>query len=508
MAVQEGRTGAGIAGLVAAGAALGVGELLAGLFAAVPSPLASVGGLVVDSAPRLVEDFAIAVFGTADKAALAIGTTLIGLLFGWFTGVQAAARRWVGPVVFGLFAALGIAAGWDEPLAGPVSVVAATVLAAVVGWLVLDTLLRVAATAAPTDGLAEDAGRRRFIRLATGGSVAALAVGAVGRSLLNRLPDVPAVAVLTAPSSDLVAAGETSSFEVAGLTPIVVPNDDFYRIDTALVVPSIDEQEWRLRVHGLVEREVTFGYGDLLSMPLVEEFVTIACVSNEVGGDLIGNALWTGVPLTEVLDRAGVLPEAAQLVGRSIDGFTAGFPPELAYDGRAPLIAVGMNGEPLPRRHGFPARLIVPGLYGYVSATKWLTEIELTTWEGFDGYWIPRGWAKEAPIKTQSRIDVPRPSDVLAAGPNVVAGVAWAPLKGIERVEVQVGERSWREAELTVPLSDRAWVQWRTEVDLEPGRHRVRVRATDGTGEVQTEERRPPRPDGATGHHDVVVRVE
>ncbi len=209
-----------------------------------------------------------------------------------------------------------------------------------------------------------------------------------------------------------------------------------------------------------------------------------------------------------VLDMAGVRPEASQLVGRSIDGFTAGFPPELAYDGRDPLIALGINGEPLPRRHGFPARLIVPRIYGYVSATKWPTEIELTTWDAFDGYWIPRGWAKEAPIKTESRIDVPKRRQMLESGPNVIAGIAWAPLRGIERVEVQVDDGPWREAELTAPLSDTAWVQWMAVVALEAGRHQVRVRATDGTGQIQTAQEASPRPDGATGHHEILVQVE
>jgi len=242
-------------------------------------------------------------------------------------------------------------------------------------------------------------------------------------------------------------------------------------------------------------------------MEIVEDYVTIACVSNEVGGGLVGNALWGGVRLSEVLDMAGVRSEASQLVGRSIDGFTVGFPPELVYDGREPLIAVAMNGEPLPRAHGFPARLIVPGLYGFVSATKWLTEIELTTWDDFDAYWIPRGWAKEAPIKTQSRIDVPSARHTLAPGDNTVAGVAWAPLKGIDRVEVQVDDGPWQEAEVSVPLSDRSWVQWRIVLPLDIGRPVVRVRATDGTGQTQTSEGAPPRPDGATGHHEVRLSV-
>ncbi len=505
--MEGNKTRAGIAGVIAALVALGAGELLAGLFDAVPSPLASVGGLVVDRSPSFVKDFAIAVFGTADKAALAIGTSVIALLVGWQAGIQTARRFWVGPTVFGLFGLLGIVAGWSEPFVERVPLVVATAMASVSGWLVLRMMLESAAQIEePTDGLSGDASRRRFLRLAIGTSAVAAVAGATGRSLLTRLRELPEVEI-AAPTAVAAAVAGENSFAIQGISPIVVPNDQFYRIDTALLVPSIDETDWSLRVYGLVESEVVLSYQDLLAMEIVEDFVTIACVSNEVGGDLVGNALWSGVRLTDVLDLAGLRPDASQLVGRSIDGFTAGFPPDLAYDGRSPLIALGMNGDPLPRRHGFPARLIVPGLYGYVSATKWLTEIELTTWDGFDGYWIPRGWAKEAPIKTQSRIDVPTSRQVLDPGPNVIAGVAWAPLRGIDRVEVQVGDGEWQAADISTPLSDRAWVQWKAEVDLESGRHLVRVRATDGTGDTQTAERASPRPDGATGHHQVRLQV-
>jgi hypothetical protein len=246
---------------------------------------------------------------------------------------------------------------------------------------------------------------------------------------------------------------------------------------------------------------------DLMNRSLHEDYVTIACVSNEVGGNLIGNAKWTGVRLVELLNEAGVLEGAEQLVGRSVDGWTSGFPVDLAFDGRDPLLAIGMNGEPLPPNHGFPARLIVPGLYGYVSATKWIEEIELTTWDGFDGYWIPRGWAKEAPIKTQSRIDHPRQGDRTSESPLVIAGVAWAPTRGINRVEVQLDDGEWVEAELTSPLSDKAWVQWKVVMEAPPGRHDARVRATDGTGSTQTASKSRPAPDGATGYHEIFFDV-
>jgi DMSO/TMAO reductase YedYZ molybdopterin-dependent catalytic subunit len=357
----------------------------------------------------------------------------------------------------------------------------------------------------PTDGTGADPGRRRFLGMAAAGGALAATGGVVGRRLLQTAPSVPEVTV-SAPVVSVPGPGPANAFAVDGLAPIVVPNDQFYRIDTALVVPRVDPDAWSVRVTGMVDTELELSYAELLDRPLVEEYVTISCVSNEVGGDLVGNAKWTGVRLVEILEEAVVQPGATQLVGRSVDGWTGGFPTELAFDGRDPLLAVLMNGEPLPARHGFPARLIVPGLYGYVSATKWLSEIELTTWEDFDGYWIPRGWSKEGPIKTQSRIDVPRYGQDVPAGPTVFAGVAWAPTRGIEKVELAVDDdEDFQECELTTPLSSKAWVQWRTVVDLAPGVHRVLVRATDGTGETQTREVARPAPDGATGWHGIRV---
>ena len=258
----------------------------------------------------------------------------------------------------------------------------------------------------------------------------------------------------------------------------------------------------------MVDREVTLTYDELGAMPLFEQYVTIACVSNEVGGDLVGNALWTGVDLREVLDMAGVQPEASQIVGRSVDGWTSGFPTAWAMDpARRPMIALGMNGSPLPVDHGYPARLIIPGLFGYVSATKWLSEIELTTLEAFDAYWVPRGWAKEAPILTQSRIDVPRSGERIPAGRVSVAGVAWAPDRGVAGVEVRVDDGPWQAATISEPLSDATWVQWLLLWDAPAGDHAIAVRATDGSGEVQTDALTPPAPDGARGHHTIRVGV-
>jgi DMSO/TMAO reductase YedYZ molybdopterin-dependent catalytic subunit len=498
---------AGVAGAVAVGLALGLTEFVAGITERVPSAIAAVGGIVIDSSPRFVKEFAISVFGTADKGALAIGTVIVGALIGWFVGRVARTRPWLAWAAFGVFAVLGIAAALGEVQISPPLTVLTIAGAAAAGAYGLLAMLR--STELPTDGLSADPQRRQFLAQAAGlGTVAAVA-GFGGRQLIiNRSEEVRQSVSL--PVADLTVPApppEAQFTAIADLAPIVVPNEEFYRIDTALVVPRPDPETWRLKITGMVDREVELSLDDLMKRTLHEEYVTIACVSNEVGGDLIGNAKWTGVRLVELLEEAGVQPGAEQLVGRSVDGWTAGFPVDLAFDGRDPLLAIGMNGEPLPPSHGFPARLIVPGLYGYVSATKWIEEIELTTWDGFDGYWIPRGWAKEAPIKTQSRIDHPRKGQEVAEDPLVLAGVAWAPTRGIERVEVQLDDGAWLEAELTSPLSDKAWVQWKIEFQTGSGRHQARVRATDGTGETQTPNQSRPAPDGATGYHEISFDV-
>lgn len=257
----------------------------------------------------------------------------------------------------------------------------------------------------------------------------------------------------------------------------------------------------------MVERPFSLSYDELAAVPQVEADITMCCVSNEVGGGLIGNARWQGVPLQGLLDRAGVKSGATQLVGRSVDGFTVGFPTSVLADGRQALVALGMGGEPLPLRHGFPARLVVPGLYGYVSATKWLKELHLTTIEAFNAYWVPRGWAKEGPIKTSARIDVPRAGQRLTAGRQAVAGVAWAPTRRVGGVEVQVDDGPWTAADLGPELSADTWRQWVWAWDAAPGDHIVRVRAIDGAGEAQETRERPPIPDGASGIHHIRVSV-
>ena len=498
-----------LSGGLAAGLALGVSELLAGVIAGVPSLVESLGNWVIDNVPPSVKEWAISVFGTNDKVVLLISITAVTLVIGMAVGVLARKRFVVAVAVFGVF---GIVAALAATLDPQVTTAVAFIPAGAAVLAGLATLRMLYNIGEPKPEGTTDTSKRDF--LIGAGAVVGVAVlaGNFGRVLIERAKRALAGrddVVLPSPVEALPTVSDIADFEIDGVEPILVPNEDFYRIDTALSVPQIDLQEWTLGVSGLVDRPYTLDFSDLLDMRMVERDVTLSCVSNQVGGGLVGNARWLGVPLTEILDRAGVQPDAEQIVGRSVDDFTVGFPLDAAYDGREALIAVGMNGEPLPFEHGFPARLVVAGLYGYVSATKWLSEIELTTWDGFDAYWVPRGWAKEAPIKTQSRIDTPANNDDVAVGRHVVAGVAWAPTRGISKVEVQLGEdQPWVDAELSEPLSDNAWVQWRVDWDAaDEGRHTIRCRATDGEGNTQTEEVRPPAPDGATGWHNIRVFV-
>ncbi|MDP8958335.1 MAG: molybdopterin-dependent oxidoreductase [Actinomycetota bacterium] len=499
----------GAAGVLAAILALGVSELLAGVLGA-PSLIVEVGDLVIDSAPPASEDLAIDIFGTYDKLALIVGIVAVAAAVGAWLGRAAQHRFWVAVLGFGVFAALGVLAAARDPRAPAALVLLTAAMSAAAGAGALFYLLRSRSPAEPVGPTDWRRTRRAFLGRGAVVAVAAAGAAAGGRALIGRgraAEGGPQQVVLPKPDDRVPPPSPGAHPDVEGLVPVITPNDRFYRIDTALVVPRVDPTGWRLRVGGMVDAPFELSLEELLALPMVERYVTLACVSNLVGGDLVGNAAWLGVPLSELLERAGVQEGATQVVGRSVDRFTVGFPTQAAFDGREALVTVGMNGEPLPTQHGFPARLVVSGLYGYVSATKWLSEIELTTWEAFDAYWVPRGWAKEAPIKTQSRIDVPRPSSTLAPGPQAVAGVAWAPNLGISRVEVQVDQGPWEEAQLAEALSEDTWRQWVHEWEATPGEHLIRVRATDGTGQTQTAEPTPPRPDGATGYHTIRVGV-
>jgi DMSO/TMAO reductase YedYZ molybdopterin-dependent catalytic subunit len=524
-----------LVGLVAAGVGIAVGEIVAGTSDKLRGPIVAVGDRVVDNVPPSVKDWAISTFGTNDKAVLLGGVAVLLALFAAGIGIVAVrvALR-LGLIGVGAFALIGVLAslgrggtGWARP-APPI------IAGLVAGWALV-ALTRRARDAWPAEpnAMAPDDGpapavaepmvvpgaatdRRRFLALGAGLAGAAVVAGGVGRWLQGRAVAVAERLKVVLPEAAEPLPAVPASVQAKGAVPFITPNDDFYRIDTALVVPRVSTEGWQLAVKGRVDRPLTLTYAELLDRPMVEADITISCVSNEVGGDLIGTARWLGCRLDDLLDEAGIDPSADQVVGRSVDGFTAGFPTEL-LDGRPALVAVGMNGEALPIDHGYPARLIVPGVYGYVSATKWLSEIELTRFDEFDAYWIPRGWSQLGPIKTQSRIDAPRHGvDVAVGDPVAVAGVAWAMDRGISKVEVRVDgptdrggtppEGEWREAILADELNDTTWRQWHVAWTPEqPGKYWISVRATDGEGETQTGEERDVVPDGATGWHRIRV---
>jgi DMSO/TMAO reductase YedYZ molybdopterin-dependent catalytic subunit len=502
---------AAAAGAIAASVSIGLSELIAGLVPGAPSLLVSVGQTVIDLQPPGAKDVIVGLFGENDKLALEVFVIVVAAVLAAGLGVLALRSFRLAAAGFVIAGIAGAACALRDPRNDVALAVVAAAVATAAGLQALSWLIGtvVGSPAAPRSrATMPDWSRRRFLTRSTASLVAAVAAGALGRAMLEGQRRSTDLVMTKLPRPGRTAAlPPGAALAVAGLTPIVVPNERFYRIDTALLVPNVDVATWRLRVHGLVERETTLTFDQLVALGTFEQYVTIACVSNEVGGNLVGNSKWTGVPLRTVLDMAGVRPGATQLVGRSVDGWTAGMPTDWITDkSREPMIAVAMNDEPLPIAHGFPARLIVPGLYGYVSATKWLTGLELTTLEAFDAYWVPLGWAKKAPILTQSRIDVPRSAAGVAAGRTAIAGVAWAPDRGISRVEVAI-DGAWRDATLSNPISEATWVQWRTDWDATPGNHMLVVRATDGRGVVQENRETLPAPDGARGFHTITIAV-
>ena len=351
--------------------------------------------------------------------------------------------------------------------------------------------------------------RRRF--LAAGAATAGIAAGAglAGRLLAERSSVANAQRSLRIPQPAVTTPPLTSGFnlDIPGLSPFVTSNTSFYRVDTALVLPQVDPSSWQLRIHGMVNREITLTFDELLKRPLIEDYVTLCCVSNPVGGRYIGNAKWLGASLAAVLREAGIKAGADQLLCTSVDGFTSGTPVQTVMDGRDALLAVAMNGQPLPIAHGFPARMVVPGLYGYVSATKWVTDINVTTFAGNFAYWAQRGWSQQAPVKTECRIDVPNGLNNVRGGSTAVAGVAWAQHKGIEAVQVRVDQGPWNEARLAAVPGIDTWRQWVWEWDATAGQHVLEARATDKTGYTQTSAQAQPEPNGASGYPTVSVTV-
>ncbi len=529
-------------GLLSTFSGLAAAELIVGLVRGAASPVVPVGQEVIDRVPKQVKDLAIDWFGTADKAVLIIGTLLSLAVIGSIVGSLAVrGQRLNAYAVTAVVGVIGVFAVWMRPAPDfgkmlPPFVGTLTSIA-VIWWLAprgeivesgAGDLMDSPITHAPaTAGL----GRRGFVQGAATVGTASLLVGGVGRVLKKRFEVGDEIAQLELPKPVEVAttnpvdngsgAGGTSGtdgdsapmdFNLDGLDPWLTPAQDFYRIDTALVVPQVPKDSWKLRIFGMVDKELELTFADLLARPMVERYVTLSCVSNEIGGDLVGNAKWQGVLLKDVLGEAGIQPGATQVVSRSIDGWNCGSPTSAIMDGRDAMLAVAMNGEPLPAEHGYPVRLVVPGLYGYVSATKWVTEIELTRWEDFDGYWIPRGWSKEGPVKTMARIDRPKEAGGTKStvGEAVdIAGLAWAVHRGISKVEVQIDDGDWNECELAGVPSDDTWVQWRYRwVGATAGRHEVKARAYDGSGEPQPSDPKGVAPDGAQGYHNVNFEVD
>ena len=498
-----------LVGVVSMAAGLVVTELVAGVLSTDTSPVVEVGNRVVDLVPKPLRDWAISTFGTSDKAVLLAGVAVVLIAVSTAVGTLALRGRLAAAVaVLAAVVLLGGLSSLGRGGAGPIGLLA-TVLGGALSGLVLWRLADAARAGWVSGGNRSElsTSRRRFF-VAAGATAGVTLVGGGVAAWIRSNAAVAAERLgitLPGPVRPLPPPPAGVSVGLDGVSPFFTPNADFYRIDTALVVPKVSVEDWQLRVHGLVERELTIDYETLLERPMVEVDATIACVSNYVGGDLIGNARWLGCRLDDLLHEAGIEPLADQIVGRSVDGFTAGFP-TATLDGRDAVVAVGMNGEPLPTRHGYPARLIVPGLFGYVSATKWLSEIELTRFEDFEGYWIPRGWDREAPVTTSSRFDTPTDGARVRAGELLgVGGVAWAMLRGIEAVEVRVDEGRWERAELGEAYSGTTWRQWRHEVRLDAGRHSLEVRATDTEGETQTGERVLPGPGASSGWHTISV---
>ncbi len=521
-----------VAGLLAAIAGVGASQLVSVLVGGAPTPVTAVGSRVIDVTPDAVREEAIRTLGMYDKIFLLGGIFLVLALVAGATGVLAWRSRPLALALTVLLGLAGLAAAYADPteLVSPLGRLAPALAALVVsvallawftaGWreqpgAIGDELTRpdeladhpMAHRGYPES--AAPAGFDRRVFLAAAIASGAVATTGFGASLLSAGAGTRSRSATTLPTPTSAAAPlpPGATLAVPGITPYVTSNDYFYRIDTSLVSPQLSVTDWTLKIHGLVDNDIELTYEDLLDMPLIERRVTLTCVSNEVGGELIGNATWLGVRIDDLLKRAGVSPDADAVKSTAVEGFTVGTPLAALTDGRDAMIAIGMNGAPLPVEHGFPARMVVPGLYGYVSATKWLVDMEVTRFDDFTAFWTDRGWAPEAPIKTMSRIDVPAEFADVRAGKVAVAGVAWAQHTGIEAVEVRVDGGTWQTARLADEDTVDSWRQWVYEWDAPAGSHQLEVRATDSTGYTQTSRSAPPVPDGATGWHSVDVAV-
>ncbi|NKQ54658.1 molybdopterin-dependent oxidoreductase [Amycolatopsis sp. K13G38] len=493
------RPAAALSGVLALLAALAAGHLVAGPISVNASPYLAVGNSAIDLTPVELKDFAVRTFGTHDKLVLLSGMALVLLLVSALAGLASRRRPWPGLAVIAAFGLVGLVAVYTRPDLDAVALLAP--LASLVAGVATFLLLRRRAHR-------EDASRRSFL-LAGLGVLAGSAVAGVGGQLLGSTRDASASRAAVGrlvPARTAPAIPADADFAKLGTPPFLTPNRDFYRVDTALTVPQVRAEDWSLRIHGMVEREKRYSYDDIRNRPLVERTITMTCVSNEVGGPYVSTADFVGIELADLLGEAGVRPGAEQLFSSSVDGWTSGTPVAAALE--RGMLALGMNGEPLPLEHGFPARLVVPGLYGYVSATKWVTDLELTTWQARQAYWLKRGWAEQAPIKTESRIDFPRGFASVPAGIVRCGGIAWAQHRGIAKVEVRLDNGPWQPANLSTQVNVDTWRMWWAELPVPAGTHQISCRATDQSGYTQTSDRAGTVPDGATGWHTVTFSAK
>lgn len=514
-------------GILSVASALAVSHLVAGLIDPDASAFVAVGNSVRDLSPPAVTEFAISELGDLKGPLLfgGLGATL--LVVAMIAGLVSRRHAWPGMAFAAVIGLVGLAAVLSqfnvEPLGVLAPIASLVVGVGVFGWLHRLASRRVESPASEaaesdaaeqTDRLPEGQtdekaqgvpSRRKFLITSAGVAVGAGVLGGGGQLLAGRLDVESSRANVGSlkPTTPAPAIPNGVDFASIGTPRFITSNRDFYRVDTALLgVPQVRAEDWILRIHGMVDESKTFTFNDIRQRDLVERTITMTCVSNEVGGNYISTANFIGVPLRDLLEEAGVKSGSDQLFSTSVDGWTAGTPVEAVMDrNRGALLAIGMNGEALPAEHGFPARMVVPGLYGFVSATKWVADMELTTFDAKQSYWLKRDWAQKAPIKTQSRIDVPRSFANVPAGPVTIAGISWAQHIGIDKVEVRVDGGEWRPATLATEVNKQTWRMWKVDLELGAGGHTAEVRATDRNGRTQTEERVAPIPDGASGWH-------
>ncbi len=493
-----------VAGVAATASGLAAGHLIAALVAPSASPVVAIGRRVVDATPTPVKEWAVATLGTADKAVLIGGVVLVTLALGAVVGL--ASRRGLawGTAAGGALALVALIAAPGADASFPAWAIPAPV-AFGVGSLVLARLRAHAESWVETGS---GASRRALLRGSAISGGAAVAVALLGESVTRTVR--PGLAVAPEPTPAVPVGPSTplpsGLADAPGVSPLFTPNADFYRIDTALTIPVVDANTWRLSIGGMVDAPFSITWPELVAMDAIERDVTLACVSNDVGGEYIGNARWRGVAVAGLLARAGVQSGADQVLSRSVDGFTVSTPIEALTDGRGAMLAYAMNGAALPPVHGFPVRLLTPGLYGFVGATKWVMSLKVTTYGRDPAYWTERGWATDSPILPSSRIETPRGGSV-GRGAVKVGGVAWAHGVGVGGVQVRVDRGSWQDATLGPDAGIECWRQWVWSWDAPVGVHTLQCRVLDADGRPQSENPLPPFPSGASGLHTIQVTV-